>query len=149
MNKLDGIDADALREALAGAEDPKAVKRLMVALAYHDGARVEALSARYGIPRSTLYYWLDRFEEQPIPEAITDERRPGRPPKLDAAHREQLLADLRGSPADCGYDSSAWTPDLVRHRIERIAGVTYSLGHVRRLLREMDDHLENEKKTHI
>lgn len=134
MAKLADVDPNALREALADASEAKPAKRLMVALAYLDGESVATLSARYGIPRSTVYYWLDRFEAEPIESAIRDEDRPGRPPKLDGDQREQLRADLRASPADHGFDAEAWTPALVRDYVEGRFGVSYSEGHARRLL---------------
>jgi transposase len=136
MNKLEDVDGDALRDALGETLSAKAAKRLMIALAYADGVRVETLSERYGIPRATVYSWLDRFEHQSISDAIEDESRPGRPSKLDASQREQLSDDLVGSPAELGYDTSEWTPELAQSHIERAYDVTYSLGHVRRLLRE-------------
>ena len=136
MNKLADVDTDALQAALATASTPKAAKRLMIALAYADGVRVETLSERYDIPRATVYSWLDRFEHQPIDDAIEDESRPGRPAKLDASQRERLSDELMESPAASGYDASEWTPPLVQRHIERIYDVTYSMGHVRRLLRE-------------
>jgi transposase len=108
----------------------------MIALAYADGVRVETLSERYDIPRTTVYSWIDRFEYQSISDAIEDESRPGRPSKLDASQRERLSNDLAESPAELGYDASDWTPELVQSYIERTYDVTYSLGHVRRLLRE-------------
>jgi transposase len=136
MNKLEDVDAGALRDALGKALSAKAAKRLMIALAYADGVRVETLSERYDIPRATVYSWLDRFEHQSMSEAVTDEPRPGRPSKLTASQRERLSTDLAGSPAELGYDASDWTPERAQRHIERAYDVTYSLGHVRRLLRE-------------
>jgi transposase len=136
MNKLEDVDAGALRDALGKASSAKAAKRLMIALAYTDGVRVETLSERYDIPRATVYSWLDRFQYQSISEALEDESRPGRPSKLDALQREQLFNDLAESPAELGYDASDWTPELVQSHIERAYDITYSLGHVRRLLRK-------------
>jgi transposase len=136
MNKLEDVDGDALRDALGEASSAKAVKRLMIALAYADDVRVETLSERYDIPRATVYSWLDRFEHQSINTAIEDESRPGRPSKLDASQREQLSDELAESPTELGYDASEWTPELAHSHIERAYDVTYSVGHVRRLLRE-------------
>lgn len=62
----------------------------MVALAYKDGVATSVLSARYGIPRSTIYYWLDRLEEQGIEEDLKDENRPGRPAKFTAEQRAEV-----------------------------------------------------------
>lgn len=136
MSKLDGVSRDALREELDAVETAKAAKRLMVALAYKDGVSVSTLSERYGIPKSTLYYWLDRFASEPVAEAIEDDDRPGRPTKLDDADREAVFAALGESPDDHGFDAARWTPELVREFIEREFGVSYSLGHVRRLIRQ-------------
>ena len=136
MTKLEDVDAEALRETLSEVDSAKAAKRLMVALAYKDGVSVAALARRYGVPRSTLYYWLDRFEEFPIGEAIEDEPRPGRPRKLDERDRRALAADIADDPSAHGYGADEWTPELVQRHIERAFDTSYSVGHVRRLLRE-------------
>lgn len=138
MNKLEDVDAAALRQALSEVESAKAAKRLMVALAYKDGVPVSALADRYDIPRSTLYYWLDRFEGRSIADAIEDESRPGRPPKLSDTGRRRLRNTLDRTPAEFGYGATQWTPELVTEHIEEAFGVSYSEGHVRRLLRELD-----------
>jgi transposase len=131
MNKLGGISADTLRDTLADVESAKAAKRLMVALAYLDGVSVSELSDRYGVPASTLYYWLDRFEERSLDDAIEDQQRPGRPSKLDGDERAAFETALRKSPRDVGYDADAWSPELVQQHLEETFGVSYSLGHIR------------------
>lgn len=138
MDKLADVDADELRDALDGVESAKAAKRLMVALAYKHGTPVSDLTDRYGVPRSTLYYWLDRFENHSIPDAIEDEPRPGRPPKLSESGRERLATVLSDPPSAHDYDAEEWTPSVARAFIEEEFGVTYSEGHVRRLLRSFE-----------
>jgi transposase len=135
MTKLEDIDTGALREALAGATDPKAVKRLMIALAYNDGVPVETLSERYGIARSTVYFWLDRFEGGSIAGAIYDDHRSGRPPSLDEREREHLNRVPQRRPEDVGFEQTFWTPELVQEYVQREYDVSYSLGHIRRFLR--------------
>jgi transposase len=135
MTRLEDIDTGALREALAGATDPKAVKRLMIALAYNDGVPVETLSERYGIARSTVYFWLDRFEGGSIAGAIYDDHRSGRPPSLDEREREHLNRVLQRRPEDVGFEQTFWTPELVQEYVQREYDVSYSLGHIRRFLR--------------
>lgn len=134
MGLLESVSTTALRGALDRATGAKAAKRLMVAIAYKDGVDVETLSERYGIPESTIYYWFDRFEDAPIDEAIVDEQRPGRPPKLSADQRATVAEWVRASPRDQGLDAEEWTADLLRERIHETFGVSYSVGHVRRLL---------------
>jgi transposase len=136
MGKLDSVDPAVLREELADTMDAKATKRLMVALDYLDGVPVDDLSDRYGIPRSTVYYWLSRFEERPIREAITDEDRPGRPTALDRS----VLEDVVGAgPLEYGVDAEEWSPAALRDVLDREFDVSYSEGHVRRLLKELSD----------
>jgi transposase len=139
MAKLEGIDADTLRDRLASTESPKAVRRLMIALAYEDGESVGTLSRRYGFPRSTIYYWLDRFESRPLEAALDDDPRPGRPRQLSDEERRELAEVLADPPTDHGYDAEKWTAPLVKRYIADVYGVEYSRGHVRRLLREEFD----------
>ncbi|MFC4451446.1 helix-turn-helix domain-containing protein [Halorussus aquaticus] len=138
MDKLDGVPLSSLQQQLDAVESAKAAKRLMVAIAYKDGVPVSVLSERYGVPESTLYYWLDRIADEPLAEAVEDDDRPGRPSELDADQREALFDALADSPAAYGFDASSWTAQLVREFVEREFGVSYSLGHVRRLIRESD-----------
>ena len=137
MNKLDSVDSDALRETLAETTDPKAVKRLMIALAYYDGVSVDTLSERHGIARSTIYSWLDRFEEDSIADAIQDEHRSGRPPLLTEQEREQLTQTLQSPPIEFGFSQDSWTPNLIQEYIQQKYGASYSLGHIRRLVRQL------------
>lgn len=141
MDKLDGVSKSALRDQLEAVESVKAAKRLMVALAYKDGVPVSTLSERYGVPESTLYYWLDRIADKPIPEAVEDDDRPGRPSELDDAERRAVFDALADSPDAYGFEASSWTPELVQELIEREYGVSYSLGHVRRLIRKSEASL--------
>lgn len=136
MTSLDRVSTAVLQAALDRADDAKAAKRLMIALAYKNGVSVATMSDRYAIPRSTIYYWLERFEERAVEDAITDERRPGRPSKLSDAQREAIEEWLDDVPGEYGYDHDEWTTSLLRDRIRSEFGVEYSEGHVRRFLRE-------------
>jgi transposase len=131
MAKLEDVAADRLRSELAGAETAKAAKRLMVALAYKDGAGVESIADRYGIPQSTIYYWLDRFEGESVADALADDPRPGRPSKLTEEQRATVAAWLE-SPPESGETADGWTAERLRERIADEFGVEYSAAHVSR-----------------
>ena len=132
MRNLQQLSADRLREELSAVDDAKAAKRLMVALAYKDGVHVETISARYGIPQSTIYYWLDRLDSQPIAEALEDEPRPGRPPKLTDEQRETVESWLDDAPEAYGYEAETWRAEDLRDHIEDAFDVEYSTAHVSR-----------------
>lgn len=139
MGALESVSTDRLRRALDDVASAKAAKRLMVALAYADGVPVATIVDRYGIPRSTVYHWLDRFEEHPIEDAIADDPRPGRPPALTNEEQKELRVLLDKSPRSMGYDTDFWTTTQLKRYIEDEYGVMYSTGHVRRLRRELAD----------
>lgn len=138
MPTLDAVSVSELQSALDDADTGKAVKRLMVALAYKDGVDVATLSGRYGIPSSTIYYWLDRFDDASVSEAATDDVRPGRPPELTAEQRESAGQWLTAPPSERGLDADEWTPALLRDHIDETFDVDYSTAHVQRLLSELD-----------
>lgn len=137
MAKLEAANRSQLLSAFHDAERPKAVKRLVMAIAYLDGVPVSRLSDRYDIPRSTIYAWFDRFEAEPIEDAIRDENRPGRPPDLEPREFVQLASDIAGSPEQHGFEETKWTAKLLQTRISESYGVSYSEGHARRLLRQL------------
>ena len=139
MGKLDSVSTEALRDRLDGVESAKAAKRLMIALAYTDGVPATTLSDRYGIPASTVYYWLDRFEERPLAEAIEDEPRPGRPRKLAAEEWGRLESTLENPPEEAGFEADNWTPALVCRYLEREFSTTYSEGYIRQAFSDRID----------
>jgi len=134
---LDGCSRAALEAALEAAPDATAAVRVMAALAYRDGVDVAAFADRYGIPRSTVYAWLHRFEDRPPAEAMLDVPRSGRPSKLDAASRTRLRADLERPPTAFGFEATAWDAGLLEAHLGRAYDVSYSRTHARRLLAEL------------
>ena len=123
MEKLASVSREVLQQALADVATGKAAKQLMIALAYRDGVAVDTLSERYGIPRSTVYYWLDRFEDLPIDEAIEDDDRLGRPPALTADERDQLQTELAQSPTIFGFTAASWSTERIHEHMDHY-GVT-------------------------
>lgn len=128
MGKLEEFDVDQLQAALEEVTSAKGAKRLMVALAYKDGVDVGVLSGRYSIPQSTIYYWLDRFEERGLEEALEDEHRPGRPPKLTAEQRAEVESWVANPPAE----AEEWDAQRLQQRIAEAFGVEYSTAHLHR-----------------
>lgn len=137
MVDLDGVDRTALLAALEEAPGPKAAMRLMAALSYLDGVNGTTFADRYGLPRSTVYAWLARFETRPIEEAVVDDPRPGRPSRLDDDQREQLRSEVEQPPTAAGYAATSWDGPLLRTHLAEAYGFSYSAAHARRLLAEL------------
>ncbi len=86
-----------------------------------------------GCGRSSVYTWLKWDRE--APEKLAARPQPGRPPRLDAPHRERwgcLL--LQGAKAH-GWRTELWTADRVAALIERHFGVRFHPEHVRKVLK--------------
>ncbi|MFB6073775.1 MAG: transposase [Haloarculaceae archaeon] len=134
MPAPDDVPVSKLRTALPDLEDPRAVERAMVAIAYAEGVSQTDLAAWYGRSRKTVYNWIDRAIAGPIPEALTDDDRTGRPRKLSSAQRARLDDALSRTPAAAGFDADAWTPALVNAYVSERFGVDYSRATCRRLM---------------
>ncbi|WP_227356541.1 helix-turn-helix domain-containing protein [Haladaptatus salinisoli] len=134
MTHLENTSVSELREALDDAEEVRATKRLMVAIAYKQGVTQTDLAEWYGLSRKTVYNWLRRFEEDAIRSAASDESRPGRPPKLGPEERAEVRQLLAESPENAGYDAEEWSSPLVQRLLEERFGVEYSRTSAYRIL---------------
>lgn len=132
--KIPEITPDELTDRLGDESDPKAIKRLVAALAYLDGRSPAAISRTFGWPEQTIYSWLDRIEAEGLEAGLYDDRPPGRPAALEADEIEQFLAAVRGPPAAAGIDAPGWSPALAQRYLRREFDHRYSRRHVRRLL---------------
>lgn len=137
MAKLEDISTDELRQKLDEIDDPKATKRLMLAILYKQGPSVPMIAEWYDMRAETIYSWFTQIEEEPLEEAIFDEPPPGRPPKLSEEQREQFKKALHQPPEESGYDSRAWTRRLAEKYLEEEFDVVYHERHVRRLMNDL------------
>ena len=134
--KIPDLTIAELQAKLADIEDDgKAVKRLIAAIAYKQGQSPAEIEETFGFSKKNVYLWLDRFEERKLDEALYDEPKPGRPPKLTDDQFAELEAVLNESPAKAGYEGiQAWTPKFVQHWLNNRFDVEYTLRHIRRLM---------------
>jgi transposase len=139
MARLEEIPVEDLEDALGAVEGYREARRLLVAIVYKRGPSVPMLAEWLDVREATMYRWFDRLEDEPIAEAIRDDPRPGRPPKLDDDQLAAFRNTVAGSPAAAGYEGETWTADLARQYLEGEFGVAYSTRHVRRMLGEMQE----------
>jgi transposase len=86
----------------------------------------------------TIYRWFDRFEGEPISQAVRDRQRSGRPSKLDDADQAEFQEAVQNPPSKADYDQPAWTTELAQQFLKDEFGVEYSRHHVQRLLKDAD-----------
>lgn len=136
MAKIEDVSVEDLQAALDRVDGKRETRRLMVAILYKRGPSVPVIAEWFDMRERTIYDWLDRLEERPIMDAITDDHRPGRPPKLTGADRDAFERAVTRSPAESCYDQPAWSTSLAQQFLREELGVEYSQRHVQRLLTE-------------
>ncbi|WP_254530780.1 IS630 family transposase [Natrinema gelatinilyticum] len=145
--KLADVDEEQLRQQLRTETDPKAVKRLTVALLYADGSSPYEIERLLGIPAQTVYDWLDTVAEREG-VALGDLPRGGSRPRLTDDQWDELTATLQAPPSEAGIDAPAWRPSLVREYIAENFGVKYSHAHMYRLMKKAGLSVQTARPIH-
>lgn len=136
--KIPDISVERLQEQLAREkDDAKAVKRLFVAIEYKKGRSPAEIEERYGIPRQTVYNWLDRFEAGTVHKTIYDEHRSGRSRKLNDKNLSILENLLEEGAESHGFIGQIWTGQRVAGVVEQEFGVSISERTALRYLKEL------------
>ena len=89
--------------------------KIAVMILVRAGYRPTALTALFGISRTTVTAWIHRVNREGV-RGVLERSRPGRPTQLTPRVRQQVDAHLAHSPADYGWNRAQWDgPTLVRH----------------------------------
>lgn len=136
MAKLEDISLAELHELLDEVNEKKPTQRLMLAVLYKKGPSVPMIADWFDMRDRTVYNWFDRMEQEPLEEAIHDESRPGRPPKLSSEQRAAFEAALDDTPIEHGFEAENWTPAVAQAFLHEAFNVEYSLRQVQRLLND-------------
>lgn len=97
-----------------GRHNSRVITRARILLRSHEGASKSAIAGELGINQSTVRRVRCRYHAQGIEQALFDDPRTGRPPKLDEKAEAHLIA-LACSDAPEGRDH--WTLELLRKQM--------------------------------
>ena len=133
---------------LAKAESDARVSRRILAIANAlDGMSREEAARSAGMDRQTLRDWVIRYNADGI-DGLADRPRDGRPPKLDAEEKSELVRIVLVGPDPEVSGLSAFTrEDLVRICKQRFAKSLHvtSMG---RILRELELTRQKARPSH-
>lgn len=123
------------------AWQPKNLTRKQMAERRAEGVRLlqagkmsQAQIARHlGVSEVTVSKWKKKLD-QGGPEALQARTASGRPPKLRATEKEQLVQILEGGALAAGFATAQWTQARVKKVIGREFGVHYHRDYISRLL---------------
>jgi len=81
--------------------------KIAVVLLVRTGYRPSALTALFGISRTTLTSWVHRVNREGV-QGLLERSRPGRPSQLTPRIRRQVDAHLAHAPAEYGWTRAQW-----------------------------------------
>ncbi len=93
----------------------------------------------------SIFRWQRQYVEgglnglKPLP-------RPGKKPMLEDEQRDELSKIIEAGPDAAGLDTGIWTARLVGELIRKRFGVSYSEGHVRKLLHKLGFSVQYPRK---
>lgn len=99
-----------------------------------DGEAPGDVSRSLGIARTSIYRWLNRFEDDGL-EGLVEKIAQGPDAKLDEKQRQQVKRWILGKdPRQYGFDFGLWSRRIVQSLIQEKLGVKLGLTAVGRLL---------------
>jgi len=110
--------------------------RAQAVLWSRQGRRVHEIGDIVGRDRSTVFRWLQAFNERGL-DALWPDKSPGAPPKADAEYQAALTAALEHNPHDLGYTFTRWTVSLLIEHLHRQTHVTVSSATMYVLLKRL------------
>ena len=128
------------------------VKRIHALLYIIDGKDVTEVMAILKLSSATIYNYIKAFLLNQL-DSLVYRFSPGRPSKLNEAHRKELGEVIDAGPEAAGYDYGCWSTILIQDWIFNRFGVEYEPRYVAELLDKMgfsyqrghfaSDHLED------
>jgi transposase len=118
--------------------DADQLRRVNALLALADGQGASAVARAQRIGRSTIYEWVDRFDEhrrRDLHAATTTRTAPGRARDLRDRVRDRVAELLELPPGRFGHRHTNWTTELLIGQLGR-EGIEASDSTVRRALHE-------------
>lgn len=122
------------------------IRALIVLLAAERAMVAPEIAAVVRMNEQTVRRWLVRYQAEGL-EGLKDSPRPGTPPKVTKAHREQLLAVVRRRPRSLGLPFSLWTGDRLADYLAEKTGIRMSKPSIYRRLRAGGIHLNRPQHT--
>jgi len=114
----------------------QARRELAIQMYQRGGYRARDIAVVYNASVRSVQRWIRAFKTWGYP-AILARPIPGRPPKLSAETRAQLVQLLQRGPRSAGFAADAWSHSLVAKLIASVFGVSYHRDYIGALLRSI------------
>lgn len=111
-------------------------RRFRAILLLSKDSSLNAVARELKCAPSSVLRWRNALCQRGM-RGLTVGTSPGRPPKLTAGHRRELLDLLLRGPLAHGYPTGGWTTSRVVALIQQHFAVQHHPNHVRRILRAL------------
>lgn len=95
-----------------------------------------AVARKLGCARSAVYAWWTAFHRRGT-RGLRSKPVPGRPPKLSAPQKRELIRLLLAGALSYGYHTDLWTQKRVARVIQERFGIRYHPNHMWRFLQSL------------
>lgn len=136
VRTLSDEERSALCQALRDWRDPSEVRRARAVRLSSKGWVVPRIAEALDCTRWSVRHWIDLYEAEGL-EGLRTKHRSGRPPKVDERYRQALRATVETPPRELGLPFNRWTLPRLGIYMDKKTGVTVSVGHMSRLLKEL------------
>ncbi|HEC15763.1 MAG TPA: transposase [Sedimenticola sp.] len=124
-----------LKRKIRCSPELQQLHRLHCVLLVGEGFSCKDVAYWFGNSPRTLERWVHRFRKSGI-NGLTGEQRAGRPTILKRNQLRILQEDIDKGPDAFNYDQGQWDGKLLAAHIQTRFGLTLSVRHCQRLLRE-------------
>jgi transposase len=139
-------------------QDARIYRRILAILEYDRGEPIAHIARTLGVTRQSVHNWIAAYAEEPHPQTLADEARPGRPSLWTAEIRAVFQTLLAQNPDQLGYFAVNWTVPLFQDALVQYTGQRPSEDSVRQELDRLgyvwkrsryvlDPDPQREKKT--
>jgi transposase len=136
-----------LRKLAKGESDARIARRILAIANALDSMSREEAAQSAGMDRQTLRDWVIRYNEHGL-DGLADLPRDGRPPKLDAEEKAELIRIVLAGPDPEASGLSAFTrEDLVRI-CKRQFSTSLHVTSMGRILRELGLSRQKARPSH-
>jgi transposase len=98
-------------------QDWQTERRLRAVELYQKGWQQKLIAQALGVTKGAVSQWIKRVKEVPqeqLRQALLVKKSPGRPPKVTAEHRKQLVDLVEKGPEAFGFVGAVWTAKRVQ-----------------------------------
>jgi transposase len=128
---------EELGQILAGMKSTNARtnRRALVVHSLHLGYSPGSIATMQKVSLASVYNYHHRFQAAGV-AGLTDQPKPGRPPKATEAYRERLRAVLETDPQTLGFAFAVWTLPSLQAYLQRETGIKLSQNRLSAILQE-------------